>query len=47
VREPSTDSQWNFTYDFKDIDQVYQKTPEDKQEIICQAIAQQILDDLE
>jgi len=33
-------------YDFKDIDQVYQKTLEDKQEIICQAIAQQILDDL-
>ena len=33
-------------YDFKDIDQVYKKTLEDKQEIICQAIAQQVLGDL-
>ena len=30
-------------YDLKDIDQVYKKTLEDKQEIICQAIAQQVL----
>jgi len=33
-------------YDLKDIDQVYKKTLEDKQETICQAIAQQVLSDL-
>jgi len=33
-------------YDFKDVDQVYNKTLEDKQESICQAISQQILADL-
>ncbi len=33
-------------YDFKDIDQIYEKTIKDKQESICQAISQQILSDL-
>lgn len=33
-------------YDSKDIDQVYHKTLEDKQETICQAISQQVLDEL-
>ncbi len=33
-------------YDLKDIDQVYKKTLEDKQDLICQAIAQQVLSDL-
>ena len=33
-------------YDFKDIDRVYNKTLDDKQEIICQEISQQVLSDL-
>ena len=33
-------------YDSKDIDQVYDKTLQDKQENICQAISQQVLGDL-
>lgn len=33
-------------YDFKDIDQVYTKTIQDKQETICQSLSQQVLTDL-